>query len=101
MQGMYSIEIFETAISICGYTLSRIHRGDQPYVRSAEGFVPIVKKTTVSGIRQNATKLRKVRWNDIGFCYSAWSNKRYRQYDLPLSTVYNDRQRKEIGDVCR
>lgn len=98
---MYSIEIFETAISMCGYTLSRIHRGDKPYVRSAEGFVPIVKKKTINGVRQNIIKRVKVRWNDIGRCYSLWSNKRYRQYDLPLLTVYNDMQRKEAENVYR
>lgn len=98
---MYSIEIFESAISICGYRLSRIHKGDQPYVRSAEGFVTIVKKKTVNGIRISTIHKRKVRWSDIGHCYSIWSNKRYRQYDLPLSTVYNDKQRKEVANVCR
>lgn len=101
MQGMYSIEIFETAISICGYKLSRIHSGDQPYVRKAEGFVPIVKKRSIDGVRQNIIYCKKVRWSDIGRCYSIWSNKRYRQYDLPLSTVYNDKQRKEVADVYR
>lgn len=44
MKGTFSIGIFEEAASICGYTLFRIHLGGQPYVRYAEGFVPIVKK---------------------------------------------------------
>ena len=101
MKGTFCIGIFEEAASICGYTLFRIHLGGQPYVRYAEGFVPIVKKRTVNGNRQNVVKRRKVRWNDAGHCYSAYSAKRYRQYDLPLSTVYADRQRKEVEDVCR
>lgn len=98
---MYSIEIFETAISICGYTLSRIHQGDKPYVRSAEGVVSVVKKRTINGVRQNVIKNINVRWSDIGRCYSVFSNKRYRQYDLPLATVYYDKQRKEVDNVCR
>lgn len=98
---MYNTKIFEAAISICGYILSRIHKGDSNFVREAEGTIPIVKKVTINGCRKTITHNKKVRWNSMGLCYSRWSNKRFRQYDIPIRTVYEDLQRKETEDVCR
>lgn len=98
---MYTTAVFEIAMKICGYYLSRIHKGDSPYVREVEGAIPIVKRIIVDGNRQTRIHNKAVRWNDVGRCYSKWSNKRYRQYDLPLQTVYEDQQRKEVGNVCR
>lgn len=85
---MHNTVTFESAASACAYKIDRIWYEDNTRnVKEVNGRVPVSKKVTVSNTRKTITKWKKVRWNDAGQCFSRYSSKRYREYDLPLTTI--------------
>lgn len=85
---MYTKDIFEKAMTSCGYVIDKIIRIDNSEeIRKVEGRVKIPKKVTIFGNRQTIIEEKKFRWDAIGRCFSLQSNVRQRRYDLPLQTV--------------
>lgn len=85
---MYTKDIFEEAMTSCGYVIDKImYIDNSDEVRKVEGRVKIPKKVTISGNRQTIIEEKKFRWDAVGRCFSLQSNVRQRRYDLPLQTV--------------
>lgn len=85
---MYTKDIFEEAMTSCGYVIDKImYIDNSDEVRKVEGRVKIPKKVTISGNRQTIIEEKKFRWDVVGRCFSLQSNVRQRRYDLPLQTV--------------
>ena len=79
---MYNTTTFELAMNACSYKLDHIfYAKNSSSVRKVYGQVPIPKKVTISGERKT------LRWNDAGQCFSRYSSKRQRKYDLPLRSI--------------
>lgn len=85
---MYTTHIFELSINACAYQLEHIFLAENPHhVRKVYGRVPIAKKVTINGERKTIINYKKFRWNDAGQCFSRYSAKRQRKYDLPLRSI--------------
>lgn len=85
---MYTTKTFELAINACSYKLEQIfYQKNSPLVRKVFGFAPIPKKVTIDGERKTIVKWKPLRWNDAGQCFSRYSSKRQRKYDLPLRSI--------------
>lgn len=74
-------------MSICSYKLDQVFYGEGSTVRQVYGQVPVLQKVTIFGERQIVTKWKSLRWNDAGQCFSRYSSKRQRNYDLPLRSI--------------
>lgn len=85
---MYTTKIFELAMNACSYKLEHIfYVKNSSSVRKIYGHVPISKKVTIDGERKAIVKWKPLRWNDAGQCFSRYSSKRQRRYDLPLRSI--------------
>lgn len=93
---MYNTADFEFAMNICSYLLDKVfYHKDSRFVRKIYGRVPILKKVTISGKRVTVIHWKKFHWNDAGQCFSNYSCKRKRKYDLPLRSL--EEQRKMLN----
>lgn len=85
---MYNTTTFELAMNACSYKLDHIfYAKNSSSVRKVYGQVPIPKKVTISGERKTILKWKTLRWNNAGQCFSRYSSKRQRKYDLPLRSI--------------
>lgn len=85
---MYNTKTFELAMKACSYKLEQVfYVKNTSSVRKIFGLVPIVKKVTTEGKRETIVKWKPFRWNDAGQCFSRYSSKRQRKYDLPLRSI--------------
>ena len=95
---MYNTETFELAAKACAYRIDKIwYEKNTRNVRNINGKVPVVKKVTIAGVRKNTIKWKEVRWNDAGQCFSRYYPKRYREYDLPLTTIAEQFKNQSYG----
>ncbi|WP_044271546.1 hypothetical protein [Bacteroides timonensis] len=83
---MYNTTIFELAMNACSYRLDHIFLKKRS-VCKIYGKVPIAKRVTIDGERKTIVRWKKLRWNDAGQCFSMYSSKRQRKYDLPLRSI--------------
>lgn len=85
---MYTTDIFETAMTSCGYRIDKIkYINNSAEVRQVIGKVKIPKKVTINGVHKATFKRKCLRWDATGHCFSLKSNVRQRNYDLPLQTI--------------
>ena len=83
---MYKTAIFERAMNACSYQLDHIFY-NKGLVREVHGLVPIAKRKSIDGVNKTIIEWKSYRWNDAGQCFSRYSSKRKREYDLPLRTI--------------
>lgn len=90
---MHSTADFELAMNICSYKLDQVfYHKNSRFIRKVYGRVPILKKVTISGKRETVIHWKKLHWNDAGQCFSKYSSKRIRKYDLPLRSLEEQRK---------
>lgn len=96
---MYSKEIFEMAMTSCGYTADKVMYVDgSQEVNKIIGRVNIPKKVVISGKSRIVLEEKRFRWDNIGRCFSLQSNVRQRRYDLPLMTILEFSKQKETEE---
>lgn len=92
---MYTKDLFELAMTSCGYSIDKVVQDNNSQIRKIEGRVKIPKKVTISGNRQTVIEEKKFRWDSVGRCFSLQSNVRQRRFDLPLLTIIEFNKQKD------
>lgn len=93
---MYSKEIFEIAMTSCGYIADKVVYIDGSQdVRKIEGRVGIPSEFLLLNDRSTITRDCYFLRDAVGRCFSLQSNVRQRRYDLPLMTIVEFNKQKE------
>lgn len=73
-----------------GYEIDRAEMDDKSKeINKICGKVKVMKKVKIGGIYKTVNAYRKVRWDAHGHCYGITTNRRLRDYDLPLKDFVN------------
>lgn len=88
MKNKANTSVFEQAMNARAFKVYRIfYKNGTRFVREVHGRVPVAIRTFINGERKTITSWKRRRWDEEGRCFSIYSQKRYRNFDINIKNV--------------